>query len=155
MNPVMARFTGFCLSCFLLIAASPLIPSLAAQTPDEINEKGRELARSGKCSAAVPEFSRAIKINPGFVEAWYNRGHCQAELGNYAEAIKDYTRVIELNPSDALTYNNRGHAYYSLEDYDQAIKDYNRAIELKPDLPPHTATGASLTIYLQARACHT
>ena len=121
------RFVAFSLVCALFATGLFPAPS-SAQTPDELNKKGLDLARGGNCTAAIKEFSRATYINPKFAEAWYNKGHCNADLGAYADAVRDYTRALELDPKDAVAYNNRGHSRYALGEYNRAVADYNRAI---------------------------
>ena len=56
MKPAIVRSVGISLFCLLFIVPPFFVSSLAAGSPDEINDKGRQLARAGKCSDAIGEF---------------------------------------------------------------------------------------------------
>ena len=95
-------------------------------------ERGYVLGRSGNHADAVGAFSKAIELNPQFVEAYSSRGVTYGYLSNHQQAIADFNKVIELNPQIAYAYANRGVTYKMLGDYQLAIKDYSKAIELNP-----------------------
>lgn len=81
----------------------------------------------------LDSYTKAIRLNPNYVEAYYNRGVAKHNLGQYEAALADYNRALELKPDNAGAYNNRGLAKYNLGQYEAAIADYNRVLELKPD----------------------
>jgi len=78
-------------------------------------------------------FNRAIKLNPDFFEAYYNRGIVKFYLNQNAAAIEDYDKAIELNPKYAGAYYNRGIAKFHLNKTEEAMQDYDKAIELDPN----------------------
>lgn len=78
-------------------------------------------------------YSEAIRLNPEYADAYFNRGIAKQGLNQYADAIKDYDKVIEINPGDADAYINRGIAKQDLKQYAAAIKDYDKAIEINPE----------------------
>jgi len=86
---------------------------------------------------AISNYTYAIEIDEGFVEAYNRRGqtYLKLEPQNYEAAIADYTRTIELNSQFAEAYNNRGDAYRHLflPNYEAAIADYAEASRIKPD----------------------
>jgi tetratricopeptide (TPR) repeat protein len=86
----------------------------------------------GQRDLAIKEFTKAIEISPGFVEAYRNRGLTYDIRGQYDQAIKEFTKAIEINPGYAEAYNNRGFTYRKKGQYDQAIKDYTKSIEINP-----------------------
>lgn len=81
----------------------------------------------------IDRYTSAIKINPNFAEAYYNRGYAYDDKGEYDQAIKDYTQAIEINPNYAEAYYNRGIAYRKKGEPDQAIADYDQAVEINPN----------------------
>ncbi len=95
-------------------------------------ERGYAAGISGNANDAVDAYSKAIEVNPQYVEAYNNRGNIYASLGNHNQAIKDFNKTIELDPQYAYAYSNRGAAYKILGDFKQAIDDHNKAIELNP-----------------------
>ena len=77
---------------------------------------------------AIEDFSRAIKLDSGFKQAYENRGVAKFYLQDYNGAIQDYTKAIEIDPDDYSTYGRRGWAKFYLEDYTGAIEDLDRAV---------------------------
>ena len=77
--------------------------------------------------------TEAIRLQPDFAEAFYNRGLARYNKGDLDDALKDYNEAIRLQPDYALAFNNRGLARYNKGDLNGAIKDYNEAIRLQPD----------------------
>jgi tetratricopeptide (TPR) repeat protein len=78
---------------------------------------------------AIEDFSRAIKVDSGFKQAYENRGVAKFYLQDYHGAIQDYTRAIEMDPDEYSTFGRRGWAKFYLQDYMGAISDLNRAVE--------------------------
>ncbi|MCX6328377.1 MAG: tetratricopeptide repeat protein [Bacteroidia bacterium] len=84
-------------------------------------------------NAALECYSEAIKIDPEFKEAYFNRGLVKHDLKNYKGAIADFTKAIELDPYDTAAYCFRGMSKNKLKTYNEAITDFNRALELNPN----------------------
>ncbi|MBO1063133.1 MAG: tetratricopeptide repeat protein, partial [Aphanizomenon flos-aquae CP01] len=72
----------------------------------------------------------AIKINPNYADAYYNRGIVRNELGDKQGAIDDYNQAIKINPNYAKAYVGRGYVYYQLGDKQKAREDLQRAAQL-------------------------
>lgn len=47
---------------------------------------------------AIDYYSKAIKVEPKYVDAYYNRGLCYEELGEIKKAEKDFREALKLNP---------------------------------------------------------
>ena len=60
---------------------------------------------------AIQDYDWAIRLNPEYWKAFYNRGIAYADLGQYERAIQDYDAAIPLNPEYAVAYYNRGFTY--------------------------------------------
>lgn len=101
-------------------------------------------------STALYLLDEAIKEDPDYAMAYYNRGILQQQWRNYDKAIADYTAAIERNPLFASAYRHRGRAYYEkagshgdilhlapptpdLDLYGKAIADYDAALDLDPE----------------------
>ena len=82
---------------------------------------------------AIESYSRAIKLNPNYANAYNNRGVAHDKQGEVDRAIEDFNIAIELNPNYAGAYTNRGGAYGKKEEHDRAIEDCNKAIQLNSD----------------------
>lgn len=79
-------------------------------------------------------YTKALEINPNYIDALINRGLVNNELKDYENSINDYDRAIELDSRCALAFNNRGYTKYKQKNYEAALKDYNKAILLNPKL---------------------
>ena len=94
-------------------------------------EKGYDYQVNKKdYDTAIVAYSQAIALNPGFAEAYDNRGSAYYDKSQYDRAIADYDQAIALDPRYAGAYNNRGTAYSGKGQYDRAIADYDQAIAL-------------------------
>ncbi len=82
--------------------------------------------------AAIADYTSAIRCNPRYCLAYFDRGTALQERGDYAAAAADHSKVIELRPNDPGAYNNRGWARQSLGDFAGAASDYERALALAP-----------------------
>ena len=82
---------------------------------------------------AILDYDAAIRLNPGYVEAYNHRGLAKASLGRHKAAISDYDKAIRLNPTFAPAYNNRGITKDELRQYTSAIIDFDKAINIEPD----------------------
>ncbi len=90
------------------------------------------LAMRGDYTGAIAQFDEAIRMNPQYANARFNRAELYFEMGDPQAADQDYTAAIELS-DDAQYYNNRAHCRFLMEAYPQAISDYRHAVELASD----------------------
>ena len=67
----------------------------SAAIPDWI---GRNYVRLGLPRLAIPHFDRSVALDPGRVNAYFNRGAAYETSGNRAAAIGDYRRAATLDP---------------------------------------------------------
>ena len=102
------------------------------QSLNVINVLGAALQVQGKSQEAVEVFERAIELNPGFAEAYSNRGNALKELGQLENAVASYDTAIQLKIDFADAYFNRGNALKDLGRTGQAIDDYEETIRLRP-----------------------
>jgi tetratricopeptide (TPR) repeat protein len=77
---------------------------------------------------AIADFSMAIRLDPGFEEAYENRGVAEYSLGHFNDAISDFNKALEIDPDDFSTYGRRGWAKYCIQDLPGAMSDFTRAI---------------------------
>jgi len=79
--------------------------------------------------------SEAIRLQPDYASAYYNRGLARYHKGDLEGALADYNQALRLRPDDPATLNNRGLALADKGDLDGALADYNQAMRLQPDDP--------------------
>ena len=95
-------------------------------------QAGHVNLRYGDFDAAIKEFTNAIKISPGFSEAYNARGMAYRKLADLNKSLQDYTTALNLNPKLAAAYNNRGIVYMEMKQFELALSDFNNAINLEP-----------------------
>jgi tetratricopeptide (TPR) repeat protein/S1-C subfamily serine protease len=106
--------------------------------------RGEIFTELKKHDQAISDYTQAIKINPRFAQAYYNRGLTKYESGDQASAITDFTQAITINPQYALAYYNRGNAKYKLGDKAGAIADFTQVITINPqDAQVYSNRGAA------------
>ena len=72
--------------------------------------RGTAYGKKGEYDLAILDYTKALELNPWFVQAYYNRAGAYGRKGQYELAILDYTKAIEMNPEFSEAYNNRGAA---------------------------------------------
>jgi tetratricopeptide (TPR) repeat protein len=104
---------------------------------DKDNPQGYlEIAKAenkmGNFQSAINNCTRAIEIDPLFVDALYLRGHFYCELEEYQLAISDIDTAINVKPDDYRLYGVRVRACYNSGRYQEALEDIATEINLKP-----------------------
>ena len=94
---------------------------------------GERLYQDGQYANAIAEYSRAISLRSGYLEAHVSRGNAYRRSGQLDRAIADYSRALALNSGHAEIYNYRGFVHAQMGDLNRAIADYTLAIRLRAD----------------------
>ena len=81
---------------------------------------------------SLPNFDKAIELNPQFVEAWNNKGAALWSLGRFEEALEAFDEAIEIDSQVVEAWNNKGAALGSLGRFEEACEAYDEAIEINP-----------------------
>ncbi|KAM5336951.1 tetratricopeptide repeat protein 6 [Glossophaga mutica] len=85
----------------------------------------------GNLQMAFDSFTKAVKTNPNFAEAFYQRGLCKMKL-HKDTSILDFNHAITIDPKYYEAYLSRV-AFYGLEGrYSKAILNCNEAIKIFP-----------------------
>jgi tetratricopeptide (TPR) repeat protein len=109
----------------------------------EAYEQGVSMRVKGDAKGAAAALDKAIRAEPGFSDAWRQRGLANSSLGRRKEALSDYSRAIQLDPGAAHAYNGRASVKIDLGDAAGAVADATRAIELEPTYSNAYLTRAS------------
>ncbi|MBV9675836.1 MAG: tetratricopeptide repeat protein [Acidobacteriaceae bacterium] len=102
------------------------------ETPDLYYRYAHALWAAGDAQNALPEYKRAIEMNPYDYRALWEQARVQLS-DSPEEAIRLSTRALELKPNIAEAYTIRGRALLSLHKPADAVKDLKQAISLEPD----------------------
>ena len=52
----------------------------------------------GRFEESLPDYNKALEIEPTLAKAYINRGIAYSQLGQYEKAIADYEKGLELDP---------------------------------------------------------
>ena len=113
---------------FLLISCTAKIDE--GSTAKEYYDKAHQFINGGYVKEAKELLDLAIKKDPSFREAYYNRGVVCYFLKKYEEAIKDFNKVIEMDSRNAMAYAIRGSVYEKTNRQELAMSDFKTAARL-------------------------
>lgn len=106
---------------------------ISLQTSQDYFIAGNVYYDEGKCNDAVIAYTKAVQLDPKFVQAYNNRGYTYMRLRKYNRALSDFDKAIVLDPNYPQPYLNRGDLYNfwgPVIDRQKAIIDYQKAIAL-------------------------
>ena len=95
-------------------------------------ERASKKFDKGIYKGAISDYTKAIKINPDYGDAFDGRGFAKEKIEDYKGAISDYTKAIKINPENGDTFHGRGYSKEMLKDFEGAISDYTKAIKINP-----------------------
>lgn len=89
----------------------------------------------GQQHLAIADFSSALALMPGHVEALNGRANAFDEIGETVRAVADYSAAIALDPGFVEAYGNRAIAFLRSGNPDAARSDLEAATRLTPNDP--------------------
>jgi TolB-like protein/Tfp pilus assembly protein PilF len=155
-NQAIAADPSYALAYVGLADSYVLMPLYGAGTPQDSNPKAKAAAEKAlqiddrlaeahtslaeifcfdlDLLRALPEFERAIELNPNYPTAhqWYGSS-ALTSLGRFDQAIAEVKRAIALDPLSLVINSDLGNSYYRARRYDEAIKQLRKTIDLDPD----------------------
>jgi protein O-GlcNAc transferase len=81
---------------------------------------------------AIAEYTRAVEIEPKYVQALSNLGNLLNNKHRFAEAEPYCRRATEIDPTGAVAWNNLGNSLRGINRFDESEKAYLKAITLQP-----------------------
>ena len=94
--------------------------------------QGLNKSQNKQYQRAIANFTKAIKIEPQFINAYLKRCEMYYKLGNHPGILDDCERIIQINPSIVEAFYYQGIAHYSLGSFQEAINSYSEVIRHKP-----------------------
>jgi len=81
---------------------------------------------------SIPDFRKAISLNPRNYEAFNNLGNAFYNKEQWNDALDSYDASLRINPQYDKGHKNRGSLYYAVGLYSRAIEEFNAAIRANP-----------------------
>jgi Tfp pilus assembly protein PilF len=91
------------------------------------------LTRGGNYSEAARECREAIRLDPGFTDAYELLGVVSARQGEKANAREAFEAALRLAPNRASIHANLGVLAFDQGEFDTAVARFRRAAELEPE----------------------
>jgi tetratricopeptide (TPR) repeat protein len=82
---------------------------------------------------AIPDFTEAIRLDPGYADAWQSRASAYSDKGDHDHAIADYNESIRLNQKNPVAFNNRCDELLIIHQVQAAIADCNESLRQRPN----------------------
>jgi tetratricopeptide (TPR) repeat protein len=95
---------------------------------------GRAARTAGEIEEAIEYYRRALRLEPGLVEAWISLATCQRLEGLHELARDSLHKALQLAPERADIRLNLGNVHGDLADWPAAAKAYRVALEINPSL---------------------
>lgn len=86
--------------------------------------RGREYLDSKQYDLAIADFTLALKLRPGYLEAYLSRCDAYSEEKQYALALSDCTKAVELDPANWRVRQDRIAVYLRMKDFERAAAEY-------------------------------
>ena len=117
-----------------LVKCDELIKKFSEE-PFLYNLKGMVEIKLNNFNHSIISFKQAIKLNPGYVEAYNNLSTTYINLGEFERAVSILKKSIVLKPNYANAFNNLASALNDQGNYGEALKVFDKLYNLDPNYP--------------------
>ncbi len=102
--------------------------------PQILTNWGNLRSDAGDPAGAIPLYDDALRIDPEFIEARYNRALALHRLGQLTEALAAFDALAKAAPNQAKIHGGRGAVLVAMERPFDAIAAFDRALTIDPTL---------------------
>jgi len=81
-------------------------------------------------AGAIKDYNHAIRLQPDYADAYFNRAIARKANNYLIGALADYDKVLRLNPDFTDAYYNRAKIWEQKENHSKAIADYQKYLDL-------------------------
>jgi len=89
----------------------------------------------------IEEYRCAVKLIPGFFEAWFNLAVAYGASGDLVEAVAAYREAEKLRPDSAEVQRNLGRVLLKQKAFQAALACFERALACGPTASSHNDVG--------------
>lgn len=99
-----------------------------------LSNLGTVYSYQGDYKNAIDTYNEAIKLNPGFVEAWIDKGYALISNGRPEDAVDAFDKAIKIDPKNSRAWSGKGYAYEKMGQIylNRAIRAFDRSIKFDP-----------------------
>ena len=88
------------------------------------------LSLKGKLDESLPDYDRAIELDPSSAMSFNNRAWVKYKLNRLEDGLEDVERSLALGPASPHAHDTRAHIRQALGERRPALRDYERAMRL-------------------------
>ena len=96
--------------------------------------EGSDLVNNNKLNDAVRVFTKVIKLDPDWAEAWNKRATVLYLLGEFQKSQNDIDKVLKLEKRHFGALAGQGLVNIQLKNYEKAIMSYEKAQKIYPTM---------------------
>ena len=96
--------------------------------------EGSEAVNNNQFNIAIDIFTKVIKLDPNWAEAWNKRATVHYLVGQYQKSQNDIEKVLKLETRHFGALAGQGLVNIKLKNYEKAIKSYEKALEIYPSM---------------------
>ena len=100
-----------------------------SKSPEYYYQRGEEKFNEKDFYKAIVFYTKAIKLSPNYIDAFWKRGLSYSRIDSSFSAVKDFTKVIDTRPNGDV-YTERGRARFHMKDTINACSDWSMGCEL-------------------------
>jgi hypothetical protein len=115
------------------------------ETPDFLNEKGKELFSASLFDDALDNFNAALAISPCYLPARINKGAVLAATKNPDAALQIFDSVLLIEPRHLTAHYNKGLTLLEMNFSELALESFDTVLSLNPNYAEaHNGRGVAL-----------
>ena len=107
--------------------------NIAAGVPAFILSQGSLADNRRQWDQAIDYYTEAIKLNPGYADAYIGLAGDYYEKGEYRLEMKNYEKAVQLVPGNPEARYYLGTAYEDTGQFERAVEQYLIALKLDPN----------------------
>ncbi len=96
------------------------------------SHRGLAYVHKGEFAAAIEDYTRSLRYDPGYRFAYFNRAIAYDLSGQHEKALADYTMALELQPRNYWAFYLRGVLHHTMGNDALAYRDLDAAIAIYP-----------------------